>query len=112
MAKITKPPILIITDENFNDIVFNKTKKEEYRSLSEHYFKLFCEKGTDGYYDKIKPIKEIQIAVGYRKNRKSALIKVEDIYICQFMKDIPEGFERGDECFVIELGEIISTNNI
>lgn len=109
--KIIKTPILIIKDEYFKEILEGK-KVEEYRSLSEHYFKMFCEKGKDGYYDKMKPIKEIILAVGYNKNRKTALVEVKDIYICEFQNEIPEGFEKGDECFVIELGNVKKTDNV
>ncbi len=111
MAKIKSPdiPILIINQENFDDIM-NGVKKEEYRSLSEHYFRMFCKKGDDGVYDEMKPIDKITIAVGYNKSRKTAVIKVKDLYICKFMNEIPEGFEKGDECFVIEIDKVLEKN--
>lgn len=109
--KKSNNPLLIIKEEYFNEIL-NGTKIEEYRSLSEHYFKMFCKKGKDGYYDEIKPIKEITLAVGYRKDRKTAVVEVKDLYICVFEKEIPPGFEKGDECFVIELGKVKKTENV
>lgn len=111
MNNAPKTPILIIKEEYFNDIL-SGTKKEEYRSLSDHYFKMFCEKGKDGVYEKVKPIKEILLAVGYRKNRKTALVEVRDLYICQFINDIPEGFQKSDECFVIEIGKVKKVENV
>lgn len=111
MKKDQKTPILIIKEEYFNEIL-SGVKIEEYRSLSDHYFKMFCDKNKEGVYDKVKSIKEIVLAVGYRKDRKTAVVEIKDIYICEFQNDIPEGFEKGDECFVIELGKIKNTENV
>lgn len=102
-------PLLIINKENFDDIIEGR-KQEEYRSLSDHYFRMFCTKGKDGVYDDMKPIDKIYLAVGYSKDRKKALIEAKDIYVCTFINDIPEGFQKGDECFVIELGKVLEKN--
>lgn len=109
MAKTQKTPILIIKEEYFNEIL-EGVKTEEYRSLSEHYFRMFSTKNDNGEYANIKDIKEIILAVGYSKNRKTMRVQLKDLYIVEFWNDIPEGFQKGDECFVLELGEIIETN--
>ncbi|QQT43380.1 Uncharacterised protein [Sphingobacterium multivorum] len=109
MAKTQKTPILIIKEEYFNEILAGN-KKEEYRSLSEHYFKMFSTKNEQGEYAHLKDIKEIILAVGYSANRKTMRIQLKDIYIVEFWNDIPEGFQKGDECFVLELGEVLETN--
>lgn len=112
MAKKTITPViplLIVKQEYFDEILTGK-KIEEYRSLSEHYFRMFCEKGDDGVYDAMKPIDKITMAVGYTKVRNVALIEVKDLYVCKFINEIPEGFKKGDECFVIELGKVLKKN--
>jgi|GEM_PF-1257102 hypothetical protein len=109
MAKTQKTPILIINEENFSDIMSGK-KKEEYRSLSEHYFKMFWNKNKQGIYDEKKKIDKIILAVGYRKDRKVAVVEVKGIFIDKFLNFIPEGMQKGDECFTIELGEVLETN--
>jgi len=109
MATNDKIPVLIINEENFNEILEGK-KKEEYRSLSEHYFRMFMIKAKDGVYDKKKKINKIILAVGYRKDRKTALIEVKGIFIDRFENFVPEGLQKGDECFTIELGKVLETN--
>lgn len=110
MAKKTvKTPILIIKEVYFNEIIEGK-KIEEYRSLSDHYFRMFFEKNSEGEYEFKKPIDKIILAVGYSPTRKTAVVELKDIYICEFMNDIPEGFEKGDECFILELGKVLERN--
>lgn len=104
-----KTPILIIKEQYFNEILAG-TKKEEYRSLSDHYFKMFWNKGKDGVYDQKKKIDKIILAVGYRKDRKTALVEVKGIFIDRFIDFIPAGMNKGDECFTIELGKVLETN--
>ncbi|HSO88322.1 MAG TPA: hypothetical protein VLQ91_17340, partial [Draconibacterium sp.] len=55
-----------------------------------------------------KPYKFIRFCVGYHKDREESVVEIKDIYICEFVKNIPEGFEKGDTSFVIELGRIVS----
>lgn len=102
-------PLLIINEENFNEIIEGK-KKEEYRSLSDHYFKMFMNKAKDGVYEGKKKITKIILAVGYRKDRKTALVEVKGIFIDRFEDFIPEGLNKGDECFTIELGKVLEKN--
>lgn len=109
MKKTQQTPILIIKEEYFNEILSGK-KTEEYRSLSEHYFKMFWNKNKEGVYDSKKKIDKILFAVGYRKDRKTALIEVKGIFIDRFTNFIPEGMEKGDECFTIELGKVLEKN--
>lgn len=109
MATNDKIPLLIINEENFNEILEGK-KKEEYRSLSDHYFKMFMIKAKDGVYDTKKKISKITLAVGYRKDRKTALVEVKGIYIDRFEDFVPEGLNKGDECFTIELGKVLEKN--
>lgn len=109
MSKTQKTPVLIIKEVHFNDIL-SGNKPEEYRSLSDHYFKMFFDKNKDGEYEFRKPIDKIILAVGYHKTRKTALIELKDIYIVEFQHEIPEGFEKGDECFVLELGKVLERN--
>ncbi|WP_282638118.1 hypothetical protein [Sphingobacterium thalpophilum] len=102
-------PILIIKEVHFNEIM-NGRKLEEYRSLSEHYFRMFFDKNKIGEYEFRKPISKIMLAVGYSPKRKTAIVELKDIYICQFINEIPEGFQKGDECFVLELGKVLEKN--
>lgn len=102
-------PLLIINNENFDEIIEGK-KKEEYRSLSEHYFKMFMNKAKDGVYEGKKKINKIKLAVGYRKDRRTATLEVKGIFIDRFEEFIPEGLKSGDECFTIELGKVLEKN--
>ncbi|TDS14706.1 ASCH domain-containing protein [Sphingobacterium paludis] len=109
MSKTQKTPVLIIKEVFFNQILSGE-KIEEYRSLSDHYFKMFFDKNKDGEYEFRKPIDKIILAVGYHKSRKTAVVELKDIYIVEFQNVIPEGFEKGDECFVLELGKVLERN--
>lgn len=107
--KVTEP-ILIIDTQNFNEIL-SGVKKEEYRSLSEFYARIFMNKTGAEYLD-FKPIKAVWFALGYATNRKMMKVEVKAINIDRFINFIPEGFKKGDETFTLDLGEILDSVNI
>jgi hypothetical protein len=100
--------ILIIDTQNFNEIL-DGSKKEDYRELSDFYAKKLMVK-KDGEYVGFKPIDKVCFALGYVSTRKLMTVEVKSINIDRFLNFIPEGFQRGDEVFTIELGKIIDKN--
>jgi len=52
----------------------------------------------------------IRLCNGYRPDRRWIIAKVEDIYIAVYQNEIPEGYQKGDKEFAIELGAIIEKN--
>lgn len=105
-----KPDLTLIIERQFFDQILAGTKTEEYRSVSDFYISRFCIIENDELVG-MKPIKHIKLAVGYAKDRKWAIVEVKGIFIDTFEIYIPEGFEKGDRCFTIELGKVLETKN-
>lgn len=103
--------ILYVTiKKEFFDQIMSGEKKEEYREPTDYWFRrlMVIENNIPVA---VKPFKYIRLCVGYNKDREEAIVEIKDIYHCKFVKNIPEGFRKGDESFVIELGQIISRKN-
>ncbi|WP_276359905.1 hypothetical protein [Daejeonella sp. H1SJ63] len=105
-----KPDLTLIIERQFFDQIVAGTKTEEYRSLSDYYINRFCVFEGERF-TAMKPIKVICFAVGYAKDRPLALVEVKGIFIDTFEDHIPEGFNKGDQCFTIELGKVLKTKN-
>lgn len=104
-----KADLTLIIEKQFFDQILSGAKKEEYRSLSDYYINRFCVfKGE--VFTAMKPIKTICFAVGYAKDRLTAIVEVKGIFIDTFESVIPEGFNQGDQCFTIELGKVLKRN--
>lgn len=94
-------------------MIMSGQKKEEYRSVTDYYINRFCTFATKNGEEEctgFKPIKFIKFAVGYRKDRKWAIVEVKGLFLDTFEKFLPEGFEKGAEAFTLELGKIVKTN--
>jgi hypothetical protein len=103
-----KADLTLIIEKQFFDQIITGQKLEEYRSLSDYYINRFCVfKGEQ--FVAMKPIKSICFAVGYAKDRETAIVAVKGIFIDTFENIIPEGFNKGDQCFTIELGKVLKT---
>ena len=96
---------LILDKENFAEIEIGK-KTEDYRSFSDFYIKRLCNLINDEI-DSFKPFKKVQFFLGYQNSRKSMIFEIKGIWFDTFEKNIPEGFNKGDQAFTIELGRRI-----
>ena len=104
-----KADLTLIIEKKFFDRILSGEKKEEYRSLSDYYINRFCVFKGEQFVD-MKPIKTICFAVGYAKDRQTAIVAVNGIFIDTFENLIPAGFKKGDQCFTIELGKVLQRN--
>ena len=92
----------------FFDQIISGKKVEEFREPTDYWFRrLFIIE--DNTVIKPKPFKYARFCVGYHKDREEALVEIKDIGYYEFVDYIPEGFEKGDEAIVIQLGKILST---
>jgi len=89
--------------QKYLDQLIAGTKKIEYRSFSDFYISRFCEVKGDEITD-VKDIKEITFVAGYRKDSPKATFETE-IFITEYLHEIPEGLQKGDMLFEIEIGK-------
>lgn len=95
-------------------------KKEEYRELKEYWVKRLVEKieqyysenclNRTGFNTVFKQYSAIAFKNGYSKNAPILLVECKGIKLGFAKPEWSDNFK--DECFVISLGRIISTNNI
>lgn len=108
-----KDVLTLIIEQKYFDLIMSGEKKEEYRSFTDYYINRFCEfaiEDGEEVFTGMKPIKHIKLAVGYRKDRKWAIIEVKGLFLDTFNDYLPEGFEKGAQAFTIELGNVAKTN--
>lgn len=104
-----KADLTLIIEKQYFDQILSGAKTKEYRSLSDYYINRFCVfKGEQ--FVAMKPIKTICFAVGYAKDRLTAIVEVKGIFIDTFAKDNNQGFDEGYECFTVELGRVLQRN--
>lgn len=108
MNKINKKDVLYVTIKKvFFDQIMSGEKTEEYREPTDYWFRrLFIIENNVAI--KPKPFKYIRLCVGYHRDREEALVEIKNLDLYKFIYNIPDGFEKGDESFVIDLGKVIS----
>jgi hypothetical protein len=104
--------------------IISGEKVEEYRSISKHYFQLFCNKRTEGEHkgkfyvsnppelNDYKKIEKIRLQNGYSLDRPFIIIGIKMIRIEKFVNYIPESMKPGTECFTLYLGNVIEFGNL
>lgn len=96
---------LIVDFENF-ELIKSGQKKEEFRSNNEKYAKLFANWSENGNkFEGYKQIDSIIFQRGYTK--ETIEVECNLIECVEWRYKIPEGFKKGDVCYVLTLGEII-----
>lgn len=88
--------------------IISGRKKFEYRADSLYYHKLFTP--LDKNSDVEKPCEMIHFRCKNQIIDFWAVVEVKKISYVQFVNSIPEGFEKGDTCFMIELGKVLDHN--
>lgn len=115
----------LIIKQVYFDAILAGEKKQEFREIRPSSEAKYCELGDDGFakFDKEQGIfiprqyDAIRFFVGYKKDRASALVKVEGARIELFVDDEGEfiELEQNGESYlasqvVYDLGEIIESN--
>lgn len=108
MIGLNNSDVLYVTIKKvYFDLILSGAKTEEYREPTDYWFRrLMISK--NGIPDRFKPFKYIRLCVGYHRDREEAILKIKNIYLAKFVRKIPEGFQKGDTSFVIELGELVT----
>lgn len=89
--------------------IANGEKKEELRTVCNHYYPIFVEKDDNGQL-KYKDYDIIHLYVGNIKNSEYLKAKIIKIGAFEYKYKIPKGRVKGDRDFFIEIGEIIEKN--
>lgn len=106
--KDSKPRILtlILDKENF-ELIKSGKKKEDYRADSDFYARKLCNiKGND--LVSLKKFDLVKFSLGY--TNKNIMLQCKGVFFDIFENYIPEGFLKGDQCYTIELGDIVEIN--
>lgn len=97
--------------KQFFDQIISGQKTKEYRDETDYWYERLTviENGRPVAF---KPFKFVRFCVGYSKTRDEAVVELKDLYLFRFIEDSPEGFKKGDQVFILELGKIKSKKTV
>jgi hypothetical protein len=61
-------------------------------------------------WDAVKQVKVLHLYAGNKPDSKFVDVNVKEIRLIEYVKEIPEGYQKGDMVFEFELGDIIAHN--
>lgn len=92
--------------KQYLDQIIAGTKTVEYRAFTDFYTSRLAIV-ENGMIADFQPHKKVKLYVGNTPDAPYAICEVEGIYLCKYINEIPEGFEKDDYAYEIHLGAII-----